>query len=75
MIKIGKDNNIKVVTKGAYESFYKRLGYKPLDSKTVKESNNRNDKKETPKGTDKKDEETPKGTDKKDEETPKGTNE
>ena len=53
MIKIGKDNNVKVVTKGAYESFYKRLGYKPLDSKTVKESNNRNDKKETPKGTDK----------------------
>lgn len=28
MIKIYKDNNIKTVTKGAYETFYKSLGYK-----------------------------------------------
>lgn len=52
MITIVKDNDKKTVTKGAYELFYKPLGYKPLDSKTVKESNKRNDKKETPKGTD-----------------------
>ena len=27
MIKIRKDNTIKMVTRGAYESFYKPLGY------------------------------------------------
>lgn len=28
MIRIYKDNDTKVVTKGAYEQFYKSLGYK-----------------------------------------------
>ena len=27
MLKIKKDNNEKIVTKGAYEDFYKPLGY------------------------------------------------
>ena len=31
MIKIVKDTNVKVVTKGAYENFYKPLGYTIMD--------------------------------------------
>lgn len=30
MIRIYKDNNQKLVTKGAYETFYKPLGYKTV---------------------------------------------
>lgn len=37
MIKIFKDKDVKVVTKGAYESFYKPLGYNTMnDKKEVK---------------------------------------
>lgn len=30
MIRIYKDNDVKVVTKGVYNSLYKPLGYKPI---------------------------------------------
>ena len=30
MIKIKKDNSVLTVTRGAYEEFYKPLGYKPV---------------------------------------------
>ena len=30
MIRIFKDNDIKVVTQGVYNSLYKPLGYKPI---------------------------------------------
>ena len=55
MIKIKKDNNIKVVTQGAYSEFYEHLGYeivndnkkkltkeidtKEIDTKEVKDRN------------------------------------
>lgn len=50
MIKIKKDNNIKVVTQGAYSEFYEHLGYeivndnkkqltKEIDTKEVKDKN------------------------------------
>lgn len=40
MIRIYKDNDTKVVTKGAYEQFYKSLGYNLIleakeDNKTI----------------------------------------
>lgn len=38
MIRIFKDNNIQVVTKGAYEAFYKPLGYNVVvEQKSKKE--------------------------------------
>lgn len=33
MIKISKDDNAKLVTKGAYENNYKHLGYKIISEK------------------------------------------
>jgi hypothetical protein len=36
MIKIVKDNNEKVVTKGAYENFYKPLGYEIVKDQPTK---------------------------------------
>ena len=44
MIKIIKDNNVKEVTKGAYNSFYKRLGYTVLTKTNKIEKDNRNKK-------------------------------
>ncbi len=50
MIKISKDKITKVVTRGAYESFYKPLGYiisedkKPMTSKIFNESVKNEDK-------------------------------
>ena len=40
MIKITKDNDVKIVTKGAYKSFYEHLGYKIINNN--KNSNNVN---------------------------------
>lgn len=46
MIKIIKNDKIKIVAKGAYESFYKPLGFTIIDGNkkakmdTVKEKNN-----------------------------------
>lgn len=37
MIRICKDNDIQVVTKGAYETLYKPLGYKPVIEVKAKE--------------------------------------
>ena len=36
MIRIYKDNNVKVVTKGAYDTFYKPLGYNIVLEQPVK---------------------------------------
>lgn len=33
MIKIKKDNDEKIVTKGVYENVFKRLGYELVDTK------------------------------------------
>ena len=33
MLRIIKDNNEKIVTKGAYEDFYKHLGYELVKDK------------------------------------------
>lgn len=33
MIKIKKDNDEKIVTKGVYESVFKRLGYELVETK------------------------------------------
>lgn len=33
MIKIQKDNNVKVVTQGAYREFYEHLGYEIVNEK------------------------------------------
>lgn len=34
MIKIKKDNDEKLVTRGVYENVFKRLGYELVDEKT-----------------------------------------
>lgn len=36
MIKIQKDNNVKIVTQGAYREFYEHLGYKIVTDKPLK---------------------------------------
>lgn len=36
MIKIRKDNDIKVVTQGAYKEFYEYLGYEIIKDKPLK---------------------------------------
>ena len=37
MIRIFKDNDIKVVTQGVYDNLYKPLGYKPvIEEKPIK---------------------------------------
>jgi len=45
MIKIQKDNSVITVTQGAYNEFYKKLGYKPV---TVKLTYNSEDAIEIP---------------------------
>lgn len=45
MITVSKNKDIKVVTLGAYETFYKPLGYQPVITNLKKEE----PKKETPK--------------------------
>lgn len=57
MIKITRDNETKVVTKGAYEEFYRKQGFKvvndkPAFSKPVKDAKivEENDKPSTNKG-------------------------
>ena len=39
MIRIFKDNDIKVVTQGAYNSLYKPLGYKPIIEENFDDDN------------------------------------
>ena len=46
MINIYKDNITKEVTKGAYKSFYKRLGYKSLEDSKKKVETSHDDAKE-----------------------------
>lgn len=47
MIKITKDNDVKIVTKGAYKSFYEHLGYNIVDEekKYQKDNDSRNSNK------------------------------
>lgn len=57
MLRIYKDNDLKIVTRGAYESFYKPLGYKQIIESTVvveKKSEVKSDTKSTRVNSDKK---------------------
>ncbi len=36
MLKIHKDNNVKIVTQGAYKDFYEHLGYTIIEDKPIK---------------------------------------
>lgn len=47
MIRIYKDTDSKVVTKGAYNTFYKPLGYKPVIKQEVVEKPKKVENKET----------------------------
>lgn len=47
MIRIYKDTDSKVVTRGAYDTFYKPLGYKPVIEQEVVEKPKKVENKET----------------------------
>ena len=47
MIRIYKDTDYKVVTRGAYDTFYKPLGYKPVIEQEVVEKPKKVENKET----------------------------
>lgn len=36
MLKIHKDNDVKIVTQGAYKDFYEHLGYEIFEEKPIK---------------------------------------
>lgn len=46
MVKISKDGHKIEVSKGAYESYYKRLGYKPEKETFVSEKKSKVEKEE-----------------------------
>lgn len=57
MIRIFKDNDVKIVTQGVYNNLYKPLGYKPIieekPKKTIVDENKEIKKTEQVKGSSK----------------------